>query len=84
LALVENNTFVVIPPAIGSLSINISTTSNCLAFPGSVKLFGFDALNNSVAEIPSESNYAYSICVSHDIYSLGNSCAGNFQRLFYL
>ena len=50
----------------------------------STRAYGMSYTNNSHAEISSSNNFTYSACLSHDDYTLGTSCSGNFVKLFTL
>ncbi len=57
---------------------------NCSLNPGTTKLYGFESNTYSHAEIPSEENYNYSVCIQHNTFSLGNGCSGLSETLFFL
>lgn len=50
----------------------------------STRIYGMNYTNNSHAEIASSSDYYYSLCVSHNDYTIGNLCSGNYVKLFSL
>jgi hypothetical protein len=51
---------------------------------GYSRLYGLDALSDAHAEAPSSTDYTYNLCITHDSYTMGNSCSGTYERLFYL
>lgn len=64
-----------------SLKISFDFGLSCI---NSTRIYGMNYTNNSHAELPSQSNYYYSACLSHKNYTIGTSCSGNYINLFYL
>ncbi len=64
-----------------NLSASFSGTSCGVGYS---RIYGLDALSDAHAEAPSETDFTYNLCVTHDTYTIGNVCSGTYERLFYL
>lgn len=68
-----------------NLTTSISFVSGeCSVATGFVNIFGLSGLSNAHAESSTQTDFSYNLCAKHGTYTLGNSCSGNYQRLFYL
>lgn len=48
------------------------------------KIYAMNALNNSHAELGSQSSYTYSLCIKSEEFDLGTSCSGTHSKVFSL
>ena len=57
-----------------NLTVEFRNSDTCELWQ--TKIYGLEFMENAHAEVPSEDNYPYSVCVNHSVYTLGTNCAG--------
>ena len=67
----------------GNLTMTFAAGTSCT---GSTKLYGIDGVNESHSEVPGSTSFTTSACLNDTsgAYTLGTSCSGTYERLFYL
>lgn len=66
------------------LTVYFATSGICDFAAGYTEIYSLNDLTDAHAEIASESNFVYTVCLRHPDYLLGTSCSGNYIKLFYL
>lgn len=67
-----------------SLTISCIVRNSGSCNPGEVKLLGMSSTTNAHAELPTQTNYQYSVCCTSTDGSIGNSCSGTYAVFLLL